>query len=296
MRADLATQITDRILQLMQTAGANWKQSWVGSGPHINVASKRPYRGINPVILSLMGGGSTIHGTYKQWGELGAQVRKGEKACHIFFFKPYKIRDRETEEEKQIMLARSYSVFGLHQVDNAPEVKIEKRPEIERHAECDRLIAECGVPITYGSDRAFYAPSTDRISLPAPEQFDSREAFYTTAFHEICHSTAHESRLNRDLKGRFGDPKYSFEELIAESGSAMICVSAGVIPEPRKETAQYLNNWVAGLRDDKDAIVRAFSHAQRAADFVLKYDPAPAAEPTRPNSSPDQPQPEGITP
>jgi antirestriction protein ArdC len=287
MRADLATQITERILQLMQTAGSNWKQSWVGSGPHINVASKKPYRGINPVILSLMGGGSNIFGTYKQWGELGAQVRRGEKACQIFFFKPYTVRDRETEEEKQIMLARSYSVFGHHQVDNAPDIKIDKRPEIEGHAECDRLIAECGVPITYGSDRAFYAPSTDRISLPAPEQFDSREAFYTTAFHEISHSTGHESRLNRNLKGRFGDPNYRFEELIAESSAAMICVAAGVIPEPRKETAQYLNNWMAGLSDDKTAIVRAFSHAQRAADFVLKYDPAAMPEPTRPDFRPE---------
>jgi antirestriction protein ArdC len=294
MRADLATQITDRILQLMQTAGANWKQSWVGSGPHINVASKRPYRGINQVILPLMGGGSTIHGTYKQWGELGAQVRKGEKACQIFFFKPHTVKDRETEEEKQIMLARSYSVFGIHQVDNAPEIKIEQRPEIERHAECDRLISECGVPITYGGDRAFYQPSTDTIHLPKPQQFDCREAFYTTAFHEISHSTGHKSRLNRDLKGRFGDPRYSFEELIAESASAMICVAAGIIPEPRRETAQYLNNWMAGLRDDKNAIVRAFAHAQRAADFVLKCDPAP--QPARPNLSPDQPQPEGITP
>jgi antirestriction protein ArdC len=289
MRADLAQEITDRILSLMETSGANWKQSWVGSGPHINVASKRPYRGINPVILSLMGGGSTIFGTYKQWGEIGGQVRKGEKSTHIFLYKPYAIRDRETNEEKQIMLAKSYSVFGIHQVDNAPDIKINERPEIERHAECDRLIAECGVPIHYGSDRAFYSPSTDSISLPTPSQFDNREAFYQTAFHEISHATGHESRLNRDLKGRFGDAKYSFEELIAESSGAMVCVAAGIIPEPRKETAQYLNNWMAGLRDDKNAIVRAFSHAQRAADFVLKYDPAPVAEPTRPDLSADQP-------
>jgi antirestriction protein ArdC len=282
MNRDLSQQITDRILHLMQTAGANWKQEWVGSGKHINVVTKKPYRGINPVILALLGGGSEIHGTYKQWVDLGAQVRKGEKATHIFFYKPYAVRDRETDEQKQIMLAKTYAVFGIHQVDNAPDIKIEQRPEIERHAECDRLIAECGVPIHYGSDRAFYSPTKDEITLPAPSQFDNREAFYSTAFHEISHATGHPSRLNREMKGRFGDSKYSFEELIAESAAALVCVSAGIIPEPRRETAQYLNNWMHGLRDDKQAIVRAFSHAQRAADFILKETPAHEPQPARP--------------
>jgi antirestriction protein ArdC len=54
------------------------------------------------------------------------------------------------------------------------------------------------------------------------------------------------------------------------------------VPEPRKETAQYLNNWMRGLRDDKQSIVRAFSHAQRAADFILKDEIAPQPEPARP--------------
>lgn len=276
MQADLAQKITDKILLLMETAGTNWKQDWVGGGKHINAVSRKPYRGVNPVILALFGGGSEIHATYKQWTELGAQVRKGEKATHIFFFKPYAIRDRETNEEKQIMLAKSYAVFGLNQVDNAPDINIDKRPEIERHAECERLIAECGVPIIYGSDRAFYSPSTDKISLPAPNQFNRPEAFYSVAFHEISHATGHESRVGRDLKGRFGDAKYSFEELIAECSASMVCVSTGIIPEPRKETAQYINGWMRGLRDDKNAIVRAFSMAQKAADYILKDAPEPA--------------------
>jgi antirestriction protein ArdC len=88
--------------------------------------------------------------------------------------------------------------------------------------------------------------------------------------------------LDRDLKRRFGDSQYRFEELIAESAGSMVCVASGIIPEPRKETAQYLNNWMAGMREDKQAIVRAFSLAQRAADFIMKTEFDPAAEPTRP--------------
>ena len=290
MRADLATQITDKLLDLMQQHGTNWRQPWVGQGLQRNAVSKKPYRGVNTAILALTGHASPFYATYKQWGEMGAQVRKGEKATAIFFWKPYAIKDRETEEEKQIMLARTYSVFAADQVENAPALVIEQCPEIERHAECDRIIRETGIDIRYGGDRAAYVPSLDYVAMPKPEQFENRDAFYSTTFHEFGHATGAPSRLDRNLKGRFGDPAYSFEELIAESTAALVCCATGITPEPRKESACYLNGWIRGLKDDKQAIVRAFSHAQRAADWILKDVSAPSPEPPRPNLS-TNPQP-----
>src|SRR5690606_27438937 len=44
---------------------------------------------------------------------------------------------------------------------------------------------------------AFYRPSSDHITLPPRETFTSADGFYSTAFHEMVHSTGHESRLNR---------------------------------------------------------------------------------------------------
>ena len=72
---------------------------------------------------------------------------EGREIDSDFFWKPFNIKDRETEEEKQIMLSRTYAVFNLSQVEDAPALVIEKRPEIERHAECDRVIAETGAAI-----------------------------------------------------------------------------------------------------------------------------------------------------
>lgn len=282
MRADLATQITDKLLALMEQHGTNWRQPWVGQGLQRNAVSKKPYRGVNTVILALTGHASPFFATYKQWSEMGAQVRKGEKATAIFFWKPYAVKDRETEEEKLIMLARTYSVFAADQVDNAPVLEIEQRPEIERHAECDRIITATGAAISYGGDRAAYIPSLDRIIMPTAPQFESRDAFYSTQFHELGHWSGAPSRLDRSLKGRFGDSSYAFEELIAETAAALVCAATGIIPEPRKETAQYLNGWMRGMRDDKQAIVRAFSLAQRAADFILKDEGGPEPEPIRP--------------
>lgn len=292
MRSDLADQITAAILELMERHGSDWRQSWTGNGLYRNAVTKKPYRGVNQPIIALRGFESNVVATYKQWGELGAQVRKGEKATHIFFYKPYAIRDRETDEEKQIMLARTYAVFSADQVDNAPSITFDKRPEIERHAECERIIADTGAAISYGHDKAAYIPSQDRIIMPAGNQFESRDAYYSTHFHELGHWAGAPTRLDRNLKGRFGDAAYAFEELIAESAAAIVCCTTGVTPAPRKETAQYLNSWMRGMRDDKQAIVRAFSHAQRAADFILRDEPAHSPDPARPEISADQPHPQ----
>jgi antirestriction protein ArdC len=281
MRADLATQFSAAMIEMMSRYGSNWRQPWTGNGLYRNAVTKKPYRGVNQPILATSGFSSAFVATYKQWNELGAQVRKGEKSTAIFFWKPFAVKDRDTDEEKQIMLARTYAVFSADQVDNAPILISEKRPEIERQAECERVIRDTGAAISYGHDKAAYIPSQDRIIMPAANQFDNRDAFYTTQFHEISHWSGAPARLDRNLKGRFGDPAYAFEELIAESAAALICASIGIMPEPRKETAQYLNSWVRGMKDDSQAIVRAFSHAQRITDFILKDDPAPALEPSR---------------
>jgi antirestriction protein ArdC len=282
VRSDLAQQITDKIIKLMEENDADWRRPWLGDGIAKNIVSEKSYRGVNIPILGLSGYSSPWFGTYKQWAALGAQVRKSEKSTAIFFWKPLHIKDKETEEDRQILMARSYAVFSIEQVENAPSVKIETRPPLERHAECDRIIEATGAKITYGGDRAAYIPSQDRIVMPKPEQFLSPEGFYGTLCHEVTHWAGHESRLNRNLKGRFGSETYAFEELIGETGAALICAAAGIIPEPRAETAKYLNSWVKVLKNDKHAIISAFSHAQKAADFILGDSQQPGQEPTRP--------------
>lgn len=286
MNRDLTTEIADKILRLMEENGSDWRRPWLGDGIAKNVVSKKSYRGINIPILGLSSYSSAYWGTYKQLTELGAQVRKGEKATHIFFWKELNVRDRETEDDKRILMARSYAVFNLDQCDNAPAIKTEIRTPIERHAEFDRIIDATGAKITYGGDRAAYIPSQDRIIMPKPEQFTSTEGYCSTLAHEVSHWTAHPTRLNRELGKRFGDKAYGLEELIAETSAALTCIAAGITVEPRAETAKYVNNWVEAIREDKKIILTVFSKAQRATDFILREQPAPTAEPTRPDPSP----------
>lgn len=233
------------------------------------------------MLTGTAGYSSPFWHTYRGWTELGAQVRKNEKATLIVFWKGLTIKDKETDEDKDILMSRFYPIFNSLQCDNAPQFEIKPRSAPERHEECERLIEAAGVPITYGGDRAFYSPSVDRITMPKREQFTSQEGLYGTTFHEIGHATGHESRLNRPLISRFGSEAYAFEELIAECSAAICCAATGITPEPRPDHAQYLNSWIKVLRGDKKAIFTAFSKAQAAADYILDAQQPRTPEPAR---------------
>src|SRR5258707_959254 len=90
--------------------------------------------------------------------------------------------------------------------------------------------------------------------------------FYNVAFHELIHSTGHKSRLDRDLKNRFGSRNYAAEELIAELGAAFLCAEFGFDGDVRN--AGYIANWIELLKSNKRAFFTACSHASKAADYL----------------------------
>jgi antirestriction protein ArdC len=118
-----------------------------------------------------------------------------------------------------------------------------------------------------GGTLACYSPALDRISLPEPRAFDSREHFAATWAHEAIHSTGHKDRLARDLSGKFGTPSYAREELIAEMGSAILCRRLQIGSE-LKDHADYLGGWCQILREDPRAVLKALGAAKKAADLI----------------------------
>jgi len=105
--------------------------------------------------------------------------------------------------------------------------------------------------------------------VPPPEAYFEPINWHRTALHECSHASGHTSRLNRDLSGTFGSKKYAFEELIAEISAAYLCTSLGITPTVRH--ADYIGSWLAVLREDDRAIVRAASQASKAADYLLTF-------------------------
>jgi antirestriction protein ArdC len=126
--------------------------------------------------------------------------------------------------------------------------------------------------IRHGMIQAFYSPCEDIVSMPARERFDAMENYYSALFHELIHSTGHESRLNRSTlteKAGYGSDPYCKEELIAEMGAAFLCAQAEIVERTLANSAAYMNGWVGRLRMDKTLIVHAAAQAQKAADFIL---------------------------
>ena len=72
-------QITNQIIEaLEENKAVPWHQPWIGirnGGRPANVVSSNPYRGINPLLLSLHqqrhGFRSKWYGTFKQWQRHG---------------------------------------------------------------------------------------------------------------------------------------------------------------------------------------------------------------------------------
>ena len=106
--------------------------------------------------------------------------------------------------------------------------------------------------------------------MPARARFVDAPHFYSTLFHELIHSTGHESRLNRTFGYGFGDELYSKEELVAEMGAAFLCAIAGIANEHTdRNTTAYIQNWISQLQDDNRLIVHAAANAQKAVDSIL---------------------------
>ncbi|HMJ04530.1 MAG TPA: ArdC family protein, partial [Conexibacter sp.] len=105
---DLYQYVTDQIIARLDEGVVPWRQPWATSGRlPANLVSRRPYRGINPLLLSLTGYAKPWWVSYKQAGELGGTVRNGEKATRIVFFKPV-VRKAKGEDEESDEVRRSF--------------------------------------------------------------------------------------------------------------------------------------------------------------------------------------------
>ena len=265
-------RVTDEIIRQLESGAMPWIKPWkADSTADKNIISQKPYSGINRLILGmegmLKGYETPVWASFKQWQGLGATVRKGERGAMIVYYQPKVIGKDKEGNESMYMLLKSYFVFNVSQCDG-----IEIRPELIETLdfvasdEAEKRIALTGANISHGSDAAFYSPGNDRIQLPNKATFDNPESYYATAFHELTHWTGSKSRCDRNLSGKYGNPAYAFEELVAEMGAAFLCQDYKIQGEMRH--AGYIKNWLKACKDDNKAIFKAAALAQKAADYV----------------------------
>ena len=282
-KLDIYQQITDQIIVAIEAGTPPWRKLWTGDagGACFPLRSNcEPYRGINVLMLWLAAsanGYTSAHWfTYRQALDAGGQVRKGEKSTTVVKYGTF-TRENDAGEEEQIPYAKAYRVFCADQIDGLPEQfyrKAEAARDLgtETDPELDAFFAATGARLKTSEDpRAYYNWKTDHIHMPPVETFESTGAYYETLFHEGCHWTGHKSRLDRFGMGST-KADYAFEELVAEIGSCMIYARLGLVPSI-DQSAAYVEGWLKALKNEKRAIFKAASQAQKAADYIFATDP-----------------------
>ena len=260
MKRDLYAEVSARIVAELEAGAAPWVKPWSatpGANTPCNAVSNRPYSGCNVILLWMAqaaGYRTPRFLTFKQALELGGNVRKGEHGTKVYFVKQLQVQDKGADGNsatRLVPMMRQYTVFNLEQCENLPDSIITpkliriRNPDA-RDELADAFLRSTGADIREGHGEAYYVPSRDFISMPSFHGFKGADHFYNVAFHELTHWTAHKSRLDRDLKNRFGSRNYAAEELIAELGAAFLCAEFGFDGDVRN--AGYIGPWVELLR------------------------------------------------
>jgi len=286
--ANVYQMVTDRITSQLEQGNIPWRKPWTGAsvdkGGAINYVSRHPYSLINQMLLGKPG----EYLTWKQVEELGGKVKKGAKAGMVVFYTKLAIKDdtlinpeNGEPKTKTIPYLRYYNVFHLDDVEGI-ETKIspgqapEEQPiEAAEKAITDYLSRQPRLRFQNDkpSNRAYYSPSQDMVVVPMLSQYGITAEYYSTAFHELTHSTIPADRCDRvteNTNAFFGNEDYSREELVAEIGSAMLCNRVGIDCEKAfRNSVAYIQGWLNALKNDPKMIVWAAGRAEKAAKFIL---------------------------
>lgn len=281
---EILKKVADNFIKKIEAFNGKWERPFFKYDLDFpkNVVSKKEYRGINTAILWMTAEEcdftSNVWGTFDQWKELKKSIKKGEKGTQVLFFKPTKYTVEvkndtgDTElEEHQSLICRYYTVFNKSQIEGyepkqISEVTTDEMEEINKHRE---FLDKTGIKYSEGHNRACYIPSIDEVHLPSPEQFIDKTAYIPVSCHEFIHATGAKNRLSRDFTGKFGDEAYAFEELVADIGAGFLSAALGKQYIFQNNNIAYLKSWIKVLKDQPKAILKACSHAQKAADYLL---------------------------
>ena len=295
MSRSIYEEITGQIVDALKRGVLPWIRPW-GAWP-LRPNGQR-YTGTNSLILGLaadkLGYRSRYWLTKAQGKRFGARVLDGQKGTRVFrpvvaplpswamdpgagVLPPGARRVWTTSDGVSLRVRmEGYPVFNPEQFEGLPP-RFYARPEREgpdlgRAVEFFRAIE---AKIEHGGNEASYSPPEDLIQMPESASFDEEVGYFATLAHELGHWTGHETRLARDLVGRFGDPEYAEEELVAELASAYVLAVNDLPGIPHEHHAAYLDSWLEILENDPQAFPKAATLGQRAADYLTIAAAAP---------------------
>ena len=295
--------VIDIVLKNLENGSGIWNPGWVSSGLPRNAITGKGYRGLNNIRLFMIGMDRGYQDnrwlTFRQMTEKGWSFKQDEEGNSLAKNKGvgidyYELRDRETkrpfdrsvldglteDEKREYMdenvyaVKKSYTVFNADLVEGIPANE-EALPDVSENIErVDTFLEEWSgkeAKIIYGGDEAYYSPRLDEIHLPEQKAFRSTAEFYSTALHELGHSTGHEKRLNRQITNSFGSDEYAKEELRAEIGSLFLEQEFGVPTDPEhlRNSTAYVENWYSAIKKDPSIFFSAVTDASKISAYVM---------------------------
>lgn len=288
MANDVYQIVTDRIVSQLEQGVIPWRMPWSGGfNGAVSYTTGRPYSFLNQMLL----GESGEYLTFNQVKALGGNIKKGAKSRLVVFYKPLVLKSKKTgdsvssdgktdEHQRIIPMLRYYHVFHIKDTEG---IESKLKQQDERHhdpiAEADSAADEYvsrNAPlrlIITSSNKAFYSPSDDSVTVPELDQYDVKEEFYSTLFHELTHSTMTKERCDRKQPegfSFFGSHEYSKEELVAEMGAAMSLKRLGIdCDKAFANSVGYIQSWLKKLRNDKKFVVWAAGKAEQAVKYMF---------------------------
>ena len=280
--------LADQVIALMQGQVNNPKKRWdapfnnLNSRP-TNAKTKAHFKGVNAMLTTF----DTyfkkykycLYATKKQWADLGNVPKVGAKPIPIIFYKPmFKdsriVKDKKVLSGAILLYSKSFNFAQTEGTYTPPVFKTGKQYSVDA---IDQFVKSTKVDLRHKEQgRCFYNPTKDYINMTSKVNFkDTKEAdatvhYYSTLFHELTHSTGHESRTGRIKKNneKFGvRNEYAFEELVAELGSVLFGQQFNIEKTIRGNHIQYLNSWIKALKHDYTLIGDALAQSQKAVDY-----------------------------
>ena len=275
-KIDKYEKLTENILTLIndKTRHLEFKDFIRKSVALKNAITGNSYNGgnvMNTLIDKMYNDYSSFeYATFKQAQNNGLKIKKGSKACPVYFYTQYSKENKDSEEEESFLIMKRYSVFNLDCFDLTDEQKekylqnneVDKSTILSDDLKINSLIALATLEISTIT-RAFYMPSIDKIHMPDLSAFNDKDHWHEIFFHELTHWTGHKDRLDRKLKGKQGSTEYSKEELVAELGSFFLCLDLG-IEKDIESGAAYLKGYLkkASSKDLFEAMNKAIKAIQ----------------------------------
>ncbi|MBT9258175.1 MAG: DUF1738 domain-containing protein [Clostridiales bacterium] len=276
-----AKDVAERIILLIRQGKQPWLKPWTRIPP-TSWRTRKRYQGVNFLLLSpgeyMTATAATQHGGHVLPGAKGSTV--------VFFtFKTAKAND-DDKKQRQYPVFRTFRVYRVgdeiegvtprysgnhrHQLglfDDLRSFDIEARLLAYAHRTGLAIIHSTG-------DEAYWERSRNRIVMPYPDRFPSRDDYLYILGHELMHSTA--IRLGRSIaRGEIDGKVYAFEELVAEIGASMLAFDLGLHPRVAgiERSASYIEGWLSWLEHDARNVFRAARLAEQGVRMILQANP-----------------------